>query len=99
VIGVAYHLAELAERFGCELHGDGDIEITSVCTLQSGKTGAITFLANRKYHRHLATTSAAAAIQKPEDADQCPVAALVHENPYACSPGLPSYYPMIITSN
>lgn len=81
---MAYCLSDLAERFGCELHGDGGVEISSVCSLQSGRADAITFLANRKYHRYLSMTTAAAVILKPEDVDGCPVPALAHQNPYAC---------------
>ncbi|RLA03200.1 MAG: UDP-3-O-(3-hydroxymyristoyl)glucosamine N-acyltransferase [Gammaproteobacteria bacterium] len=79
-----YRLAELAERFGCQLHGDGDISIATVCTLQAGKPEAISFLANKKYFRYLSSTTAAAVILKPENADKCPVPVLSHENPYAC---------------
>ena len=79
-----YRLAELAERFGCQLFGDADTLISTVCTLQSGKPEAISFLANPKYHRHLPSTRAAAVILKPQDADKCPVPALGHDNPYAC---------------
>jgi len=81
---VPYRLAELAERFECQLYGDGETPITTVCTLQAGKPEAISFLANRKYHRYLSSTRAAAVILKPEDADDCPVPALAHRNPYAC---------------
>ena len=84
VMGMSYCLTDLAERFGCELHGNGDVAISSVCSLQAGKPGAISFLANRKYHRFLVTTTAAAVILKPEDVDSCPVPALSHQNPYAC---------------
>ena len=84
VMGMSYCLTDLAERFECELHGNGDVAISSVCTLQAGKPDAISFFANRKYHRFLMTTAAAAVILKPEDVDSCPVPALLHQNPYAC---------------
>jgi len=79
-----YRLGDLAERFDCQVYGDADTRITSVCTLQGGKPDAITFLANPRYRRHLASTEASAVILKPEDADSCPVPALAHANPYAC---------------
>ena len=79
-----YRLAELAERFDCQLYGDADTLISTVCTLQAGKPEAISFLANTKYSKHLSNTRAAAVILKPEDAGKCPVPALGHNNPYAC---------------
>ena len=81
---MVYRLAELAERFSCQLAGDGDIQIDSVCTLQNGKQHAITFLANNKYRRYLESTTAAAVIVRDRDREDCPVPCLVHDNPYAC---------------
>lgn len=80
----SYSLEELAERFDCQVHGAADTRISTVCTLQGGKPEAISFLANPRYSRHLATTQAAAVILKPEDVSKSPVPALVHPNPYAC---------------
>jgi len=79
-----YHLGDLAERFDCQLHGDADTRITTVCTLQGGRSEAISFLANSRYYPHLATTQASAVILKPEDVSKSPVPALAHSNPYAC---------------
>ena len=47
-------LAELAVRFGCELRGDPDALVERVAPLQDAGPGAITFLANPHYRRHLA---------------------------------------------
>ena len=76
-------LGELAEYAGCRLKGNPSIEIDRVCTLHDGRPGGITFLANRKYARHLPTTTASAVILRSEDVSSCPVAALIHDNPYA----------------
>lgn len=81
---MSYRLGELAERFDCQLNGDPDTCISTVCTLQSGKPQAISFLANSRYQRYLVKTEAAAVILKPEDADKCPVPSLAHANPYVC---------------
>lgn len=79
---MAARLSELAARFGAELRGqDGVIE--RVATLQHAEPGALAFLANPKYRRHLATTRATAVVLAPEDAADCPVTALVCANPYA----------------
>lgn len=76
-------LGELAERTGAELRGDAALPIDGVCTLQDGRPGRITFLANPQYRKHLGTTRAAAVILAAADLPDCPVAALVSANPYA----------------
>jgi UDP-3-O-[3-hydroxymyristoyl] glucosamine N-acyltransferase len=76
-------LGELAVRFGCELAGDPQVEIDSVGTLQNAGPRSITFLANPKYRRQLATTRAAAVVLDARAAEACPVAALISTNPYA----------------
>lgn len=45
-------LADLAQQLDAELHGDGDIVITGVASMQSAKTGQITFMVNPKYREH-----------------------------------------------
>jgi len=76
-------LAELAVRFGCELRGDPDLVVDRVATLKDASAGAVAFLANPRYRRHLADTHASAVILQPALAAECPVAALLHKNPYA----------------
>ena len=77
-------LGELATRFGCELVGDPDIEVSGVASLSNAASGSLTFLASKALKKQLPSTKAAAVILKPADADDCPVAALIHEDPYAC---------------
>src|SRR5262245_43505118 len=55
-------LLELAQRLGCELVGDGGVEISGVAPIESAGPGELTFVANPRYLRHLATTRAAAVI-------------------------------------
>ncbi len=81
---MAYLLGDLAEYADCRLKGNPSIEIDKVCTLYDGKAGGITFLANRKYARYLKTTRASAVILRSDDASSCPVATLIHDNPYVC---------------
>ena len=76
-------LAELAVRFGCELRGDPDTLIDRVAPLQDAGPGAISFLANPQYRRHLPATRASAVVLDAAMAAECPVAALVTRNPYA----------------
>ena len=76
-------LGELAVRFGCELRGDPDVLVERVATLQDAGPGAVSFLANPKYRRHLAGTGAAAVVLDAASAAECRTNALVAGNPYA----------------
>jgi UDP-3-O-[3-hydroxymyristoyl] glucosamine N-acyltransferase len=76
-------LADLAVRFGCELWGDPDTVVDRVAPLQDAGPGALSFLANPQYRRHLPTTRASAVVLDASTAAECPVAALVVRNPYA----------------
>ena len=55
-------LQDIAERLRCRLDGDGGIEIRRVAGIERAQPGDLTFLANPKYHPHLATTRASAVI-------------------------------------
>jgi UDP-3-O-[3-hydroxymyristoyl] glucosamine N-acyltransferase len=55
-------LAEIADRIGCRLEGDGAIEITGLAGIEQAQPGHITFLANPKYMHALAATRASAVI-------------------------------------
>jgi UDP-3-O-[3-hydroxymyristoyl] glucosamine N-acyltransferase len=73
-------LRELAERLGCELRGDGGIEIEGVAGIEQAGPGDVTFLANPRYASHLATTRAAAVILAP--GHEAPLPCLVSDSPY-----------------
>jgi UDP-3-O-[3-hydroxymyristoyl] glucosamine N-acyltransferase len=55
-------LAELATRLGCQLEGDGSIEVVRVATVDDAGPGDVTFVTNPKYAGRLASTRAAAVI-------------------------------------
>lgn len=76
-------LAELAVRFGCELRGDPDAVVDRVAPLADAGPGALSFLANPQYRRHLPQTRATAVVLDASMAAACPVSALVARNPYA----------------
>lgn len=76
-------LGELAARVGCELRGDPDALIERVAPLQDAGPGALSFLANPKYRRHLSETRATAVVLDRASAEGCPTNALVAANPYA----------------
>ena len=55
-------LRDLAARLGCELRGDGDIEITGIAGLEQAGPTELTFLANAKYAPKVKHTRAAAVL-------------------------------------
>jgi len=76
-------LAQLADRLGVELRGDGARRVRSVATLAHAGPDDLAFLANRAYRRFLLTTRAGVVVLAPEDAQFSPVPVLVSDNPYA----------------
>ncbi len=79
---MAVSLGNISARFGCELVGDPDAEICRVATLNNAGDGAVRFRANPACRSQLAATAASAVILSPDTADDCPVAALVTDDPY-----------------
>ncbi len=59
-------LRMLAERIGARLIGNGDIEVATCAPIDRAESDQVTFLANNKYNRYLATTRAAAVIVRRE---------------------------------
>ncbi len=57
-----FTLKDLAERLGGEITGDPSLELTGLNTIEDAGSGDITFLANKKYEKYLATTGASAVI-------------------------------------
>ncbi len=77
-------LHEIAKILGCELAGNGEIEITGVAGLDDAGPSELSFLANPRYLPRLKTTRAAAVIldrKEHTDAGAVP-AALLSANPY-----------------
>lgn len=74
-------LRELAALLGCELEGDGDIDIMRVATLEQAGAGDVAFLANRKYAANLPHTRASAVIVGTA-VNGAPCAVLRTKNPY-----------------
>ena len=74
-------LAEIAERLGCALAGDGGIEISGVSGMERAGPAELTFLANPKY-AHRVRNTRAAAILASEPVTSAPIATLVSSNPY-----------------
>ena len=76
------NLGEVIARFGGELRGDGGLVISGLATLDAAGPQQLSFLANPKYRGQLAATRAGAVILAPEAVADCPVAAIVTEQPY-----------------
>jgi UDP-3-O-[3-hydroxymyristoyl] glucosamine N-acyltransferase len=74
-------LKELAARLDCRLEGDGELDVTRVAGIQDAQPGDVTFLANPKYEKLLASSRATAVILK-EEAPAAPCAMLRARDPY-----------------
>ena len=74
---------ELADRFGLELHGDGDVRIQGVATLAHAGPGDLGFLANPRYRSQLGESRAGLVVMREADVAHAPMAALVARDPYA----------------
>jgi len=74
-------LRDIARHLGCELVGDGEIEITGVAGLEQAGPTELTFLANPKYGPKVRRTRAAAILVSEPVRDH-PIASLVSANPY-----------------
>ncbi len=75
-------VADIAARIDAEVMGDGDLEISSLGSLGTAVAGQLSHLSSPSYKKQLAGTGASAVIVKPDDAEACPVTALVVGNPY-----------------
>lgn len=76
-----YRLADLAEKIGAKLDGDGSIEINAAAPIDKASAGDITFIANPKYLPFL-KNSKASAIVLDDDLPVENIAVLRHSNPY-----------------
>jgi UDP-3-O-[3-hydroxymyristoyl] glucosamine N-acyltransferase len=77
-----YTLAELAERFGLEAHGDPATVVDGVGTLSAATASQFTFLSNPKYTSQLAESQAGIVVLAEEALALRKGAALVAKDPY-----------------
>ncbi len=75
-------LKALAEVFSLDFRGDPDTVIDGIGTLANAVPGQLAFLANSKYGAQLASTRASVVVLSAADADNCPCACLISDNPY-----------------
>lgn len=74
-------LFDLASRLGCDVVGDGEVEITGVAGMDRAAPGQLTFLANLTYAPKVKNTRAS-AILVSEPVRDLPIASVVSANPY-----------------
>jgi UDP-3-O-[3-hydroxymyristoyl] glucosamine N-acyltransferase len=74
-------LRDLAGALGCELRGDGDVEIVDVAPIEDAPPGTLTFLADRRLATKLAGTRASAVLLPP-NAPDVPLPSLRTSQPY-----------------
>ena len=74
-------LGDLAAALGCELRGDGEVEITGVAGMEHATPSELTFLANPKYAPKVKHTRAAAVLVTTPLEDVS-TAQLISSNPY-----------------
>ena len=83
-----YTFAEIAEHINAKLvivdtdNFSENSAVNSLATLANAKSGQVAFLANKKYITQLGSTQASAVIISQDMLSQCPVNALVMDNPY-----------------
>src|SRR5262245_66151878 len=73
-------LRELAGQLGCTVRGDDAVEVVRVAGIDASGPGDLTFVANPRYAKRLATTRASAVIVSPETVTALP--SLLSANPY-----------------
>ncbi len=73
---------ELASELGLDYKGDGEGAINSVATLSNAVAGQLSFLSNSKFKKHLESTKASAVILSIKDVNDCPVTAIIADDPY-----------------
>ncbi|HOK47539.1 MAG TPA: LpxD N-terminal domain-containing protein, partial [Bryobacteraceae bacterium] len=72
---------EIAAALGCEVVGNGELEITGLAPMEQAGPSELTFLANPKY-AHKVKHTKAGAILAAEPVKDLPITSLVSKNPY-----------------
>jgi len=73
-------LRDLAARLGCEVRGDGGVDVRRVAGIDEAGPGDLTFVSNPRYASRLATTRASAVIVSA--GVETPLPSLLTPNPY-----------------
>lgn len=78
----AITLAELADKLGAELRGEGSVEVHSLAGMGKAEEGQITFLSDSKYRKLLAECKASAVMLREGDVEYYQGNALIVKDPY-----------------
>ena len=79
---IAFTLAQLADQLGARVQGDDSKLIQGLAALHGAGPSDLSFLANRQYHKQLATTQAGAVLLTEADAADYAGNVLVVDDPY-----------------
>lgn len=79
-----FKVAQIAEMLSATVEGNPDVIINSVCKIEEGKPGGLTFLANPKYTHYIYETEASAVLVNNDFVAEKPVKATLirTENAY-----------------
>jgi UDP-3-O-[3-hydroxymyristoyl] glucosamine N-acyltransferase len=77
-----YTLAEIAEFTGSQIVGNSLAVVNNIATLQNANKDSISFLANKKYQKHIKTTSANAVVVSTSFEIDNRLNYLLSEDPY-----------------
>ena len=77
----SFSVADLAQHVSAKIIGDAQAIISQLAPIMHAKSGDLTFLTGSAYRRYLVDTKASAVILTEADAIDCPVTALIVENP------------------
>ena len=77
-----YTLAEIAEITGSQIVGNSSAVVNNIATLENANKDSISFLANKKYRKHIKTTSANAVIVSTSFEIDNRLNYLLSEDPY-----------------
>lgn len=78
---MAFSAAELADRIGAQVEGDGRVQISGLAGIGEARKGDITFVANRRYIAQAAETKASAIIVETAWSTPCPATLIKVDNP------------------
>jgi UDP-3-O-[3-hydroxymyristoyl] glucosamine N-acyltransferase len=78
---MSFRLEEIASAIGAKLDGDPDLQIDGLATIEAAEAGNLSYIASKKFEKHLDTTAASALIVYPGLKSERH-SLLVMDNPY-----------------
>ncbi|MCO6553987.1 MAG: UDP-3-O-(3-hydroxymyristoyl)glucosamine N-acyltransferase [Gilliamella sp.] len=87
----SFRLEQLAKQLDARLHGDGDLAITGIASMNSAISGQITFLSDKKLQKNLLECKASAVVMTEESLEHWNGAALIVKDPYLAYAKLAQY--------